>query len=233
MNLNIDNKTKQTARLAGFFYAIALFAAGFAYFAREKLINLSDATATSQNITSSESLFRLSLFSDLVMTGAYFFLAILMYQIFKVINKKISLLMLGLIIIGLPVMFISMFSHIVVLELLSGGSYLDVLTMEQVNALTLLFLHIVEGGGFLLTAFIGPWLLPLGYLVKVSGYFPKYFGELLMVSGAIYIAALCTSLLSSNYLNIFTPTVFIVPGLIEIAFALWLLIKGANVESKN
>jgi hypothetical protein len=41
--------------------------------------------------------------------------------------------------------------------------------------------------------FFGLWLLPLGYLVVKSGYFPKVIGVLLAIAGAGYLVDLFTS----------------------------------------
>jgi hypothetical protein len=213
-------------RRAGALYTAALFTAGFSYFARDGLVDIEDIEATMRSIEASETLFRLAILGDIVLMALYFFLAMTLYQAFREVRKTPAMLMAGLVLVGLPVMLVNIFSHVLILEMVHGQSHVGAFSPEQLNGLAYLFLSPAEGGGFLLTALIGPWLLPLGYLVYISGRFPKLLGIAIVAAGIIYLAALCASVLSDRYLEIFTPLVFTVPGIIEIVTALWLLFGG-------
>jgi hypothetical protein len=47
----------------------------------------------------------------------------------------------------------------------------------------------MQHNGYLIASlFFGLWLLPLGYLVIKSGYFPKPLGVLLIIGGIAYTA---------------------------------------------
>jgi hypothetical protein len=66
----------------------------------------------------------------------------------------------------------------------------------------------------------------MGYLVFKSGFLPRILGVLLIINGLGYLidsfAALLLPALNVN-LVLFT-------GWVEVVFALWLVIKGVNVE---
>jgi len=69
----------------------------------------------------------------------------------------------------------------------------------------------------------------LGYLIYKSGFFPKVLGILFIAAGVGYLIDSFALLLSSTYET--TPTIIAVLIAVgEIAFPLWLLIKGVNVE---
>jgi len=69
----------------------------------------------------------------------------------------------------------------------------------------------------------------LGYLIFKSGYFPKVLGVLFIAAGFGYLIDSFALLLSNSYTT--TPGIIaMVISISEIAFPLWLLIKGVNWE---
>ena len=70
------------------------------------------------------------------------------------------------------------------------------------------------------------WLLPLGYLVFKSGFLPRILGILLIIAGLGLLIDSVTLLLFPNF--DVTASLFTFIG--DPLFALWLLIKGVNVE---
>ncbi len=88
--------------------------------------------------------------------------------------------------------------------------------------------------GYLIAGiFFGLWLLPLGYLVYRSGYFPRVLGIMLMVG--------CFGYLTDAFVTSLFPSVGATVGLIfrwvasiaEISFLLWLLIMGAKILAQD
>ncbi|HMD90072.1 MAG TPA: DUF4386 domain-containing protein [Anaerolineaceae bacterium] len=118
--------------------------------------------------------------------------------------------------------------HFAALILLSGASYLQVFSTAQIIALVMLFLDLHNYGYSIVDIFFGLWLFPLGYLVFKSGYFPKILGVLLMIACFGYLIQFFTTFLFPAYQALATPGLAVVT-LAELAFALWLLIKGAKL----
>ncbi|MCD4844290.1 MAG: DUF4386 domain-containing protein [Methanosarcinales archaeon] len=83
---------------------------------------------------------------------------------------------------SVSVQFINALNQFAVLLLLSGADYLIVFGANQLNALVMLFLNLHKYGYFIAQIFFGLWLLPLGYLIFKSGYFPKILGILVMIA---------------------------------------------------
>jgi len=74
----------------------------------------------------------------------------------------------------------------------------------------------------------GIHILVLGYLVFKSGYIPKIVGVLLVVASLCYLLQSIGNILFPQYEEIFATIGFL--SIVELAFPLWLLIKGVNVE---
>ncbi len=72
-------------------------------------------------------------------------------------------------------------------------------------------------------------MLILGYLIIKSGYFPKVLGILFVAAGIGYLIDTIGLLLVPGYTS--TPgLIAMVIALAEIAFPIWLLVKGVNTD---
>jgi hypothetical protein len=112
---------------------------------------------------------------------------------------------------------------------LSGADYLIVFGANQLNALVMLFLNLHKYGYFIAQIFFGLWLLPLGYLIFKSGYFPKILGILVMIACFGHLLEFFQVFLFPGY------EVIAYPGLVaamigEFSLMFWLLIKGVKVQ---
>jgi hypothetical protein len=70
------------------------------------------------------------------------------------------------------------------------------------------------------------WLLPLGYLIYRSGFFPKILGVLMVIAGAGNMIDFLAFFLLTNLNWQIAGFAF----LAELPFPLWLLLKGVNLE---
>jgi hypothetical protein len=98
------------------------------------------------------------------------------------------------------------------------------------NALVLLFMNVNAFVIIIWGLLFGFHLLLLGYLVYKSDFWPKVLGILLVIGSVGYLAQSYGHILFPQYDNILSTVVIVlsIPG--ELAFTLWLLIKGINVE---
>jgi hypothetical protein len=74
-------------------------------------------------------------------------------------------------------------------------------------------------------------MLILGRLVVRSGYFPRVLGYGLVAAAIVYLAGSFTRFLFPEYVSFITP-VYIVPLVAELAFCLWLLVKGIRPSGR-
>ncbi len=225
------NSLKKTARVAGVLYLLVI---AFGMFA-ELYVNLSlivpgDATTTASNITASELLFRIGFMSGLFHHTCFLLLVLALYKLLKPVNKNHALLMVVFGLGAVPIMMLNMLNQFAALLLLSGVDYLTVFTIDQLQALALLFLNFHSHGYFIAGMFSGLFLLPLGYLVFKSGYVPRILGVLLMIGCFGYLIELFTVFVFPSY-EMISYLGLAVAIIAEFSLTFWLLLKG--VKEKN
>lgn len=79
-------------------------------------------------------------------------------------------------------------------------------------------------------AYFGAWLVPLGYLVIKSGYFPRLLGILLIAGSFGYFALQVMTFLAPSAPDALTAGFVAIGGIPEILFMLWLVVFGARVD---
>ena len=225
------NSIKKTARVAGFLYIIGGFSMAFAQlYVRSSLIVWGDATATANNIMTSESLFRIGFVIELIGMTCFVLVPLFLYKLLKPVNKNHALLMVIIFIISVPIMAINMLNHFAALQLLSGDGYLKVFEADQLHALVMFFLELHSYGYLIAQIFFGLWLLPLGFLVFKSGFIPRILGILLMIASFGYMIQFITIFLFPSYSSIISPVTGTLAGIGELSFMFWLLIRGVNLS---
>ena len=232
LNSIIDLSQRKAARVAGVLYLLLIIFGIVAEGIRQSLIVSDDAAETVANIMDSEGLYRLSFTSDLFMIGCFLLLPLAFYVLFKPVNKNQASLVVIFVLVSVPIMLINMLFHFSALLLLSDADYLTVFETDQLHALVMVFLDLYTAGVMIATIFHGLWLLPLGYLVYKSGYFPRVLGVFLMLA--------CFGFLIESFQYFLAPDYEVItyPGLVaeiigEFGFCGWLLIKGAKIPSKD
>ncbi|MBA7480944.1 hypothetical protein ES707_16411 [subsurface metagenome] len=214
------------ARVAGFLYLIMVPFAIFGIKWASSLIVPGDATITASNIMASESLFRLSIVSALIVQIVHILLVLVLYKLLKPVNKTHALLMVIFMLVAVPIAMLNELNRFAALLLSSGADYLTAFTADQLPAQVMLFLNLQEHGVFIAQIFWGLWLFPMGYLVFKSGFLPRILGILLIIAGFGYLINSVTFFLFPNFDAIIIQFTFY--G--ELLLPLWLLIKGVNVE---
>src|SRR6266567_4160763 len=98
---------KKTARIAGAIYLTMLFTAPFSLiYVPSKLIVRGNAAATADNILAHETMFRLSIFGDLIGHIIFICLAVVLYRLLGSMNKTWAMLMLSFVLVSAAVGFL-------------------------------------------------------------------------------------------------------------------------------
>jgi hypothetical protein len=219
------------ARFAGVLYLIITAAAIVAHMViPEQFIVTGDAAATAANIAANEVTFRLgAVGSELIILLSEIVLSVVLYVLLKPVSKTLSLVTAVSRLAMTTIHGLNLLNYYFVFQLLNGADFATAFSPDQVNALVTLFLDAHSIGFTIGIAFLVPHVLILGYLIYQSGYFPKVLGVLFVAAGIGYLFDAIGLLLVPSY----TTT----PGLIqmviaaaEIAFPIWLLVKGVNMN---
>ena len=221
------NSPQKTARVAVFVFLV-IFGLGMSaeLFIRPNIIVPGDAATTVNNITASESLFRLSLVSDLIRQAFMMLLPLVLYKLLKPVDRDIAMLMVIFALVSVPITMLNELTHYAALLLSSGADYLTAFEADQLQAVVMFFLDLRQYGTFI-PQVLSLWLFLLGYLVfklDYSGYIPRILGVLLVVASFGYLIDGFGMLLLPSYdVSIALFTFF---G--ELLLMLWLLWGGAR-----
>ena len=221
-------------RVFGLTFLIRFIPAIFGeFFVRSSLVVPGDAATTATNIMASEGLFRAGIASMLIVFVLDVVAILALYVVLKPVNRNLSLLAAFFGLIHVAIAGLNLLTDFLALLLLSGADYLTVFEPDQLHALVLLLLNSHRYGFQLGLFFFSLHLFVLGYLVFKSGYLPRILGVFLIVSSFGYLLDSFALILLPNYADYedIIVMVLFLPNLIgELALALWLLIKGVNVE---
>src|SRR2546429_9007829 len=119
--------TVKAARIAGGIYLTLVFPAPFSLiYVPSKLIVRGNAAATATNILGHETMFRLSIFGDLIGQVIFICLGVAFYRLLRDVNKSWALLLLGFVLVSAAVCFLNVINDIAALLLFRGGEFLTV-----------------------------------------------------------------------------------------------------------
>ena len=217
---------KARARLAGVFEALEGFTSSWGQVTvLGKLLVAGNATATAANILQHETLFRWGFVSSLLGVAFHLGWGFLFYQLFRPVNKSVSLCAAFVILITCALQAVTALLYFAPLLVLTAGSSLSALTQPQLQALAYAFLKFNGLTMDTNLVFFGLWCVLTGYLIFRSTFLPRILGVLLAIDGLGWMMYMSPPL--GHYL--FLP-IAVACGLAEIPLQLWLLVFGVNNE---
>lgn len=224
---------KKLSRIAGFCYLIVIATGLFSeVFVRQALSVSNDALTTAQNIKTHEMLFRWGFVADLINFVIGLPTILIVYHIFKHVNKLLLQLALAFVIIQTAIIAVNLLNQISPLLLLSNDTYLNAFQPNQLAALSLLSLNIQIQGYALGLVFFGFYCLIIGYVIYKSNLIPKTLGILYAFAGFCYLINSFTMFLSKGFANPLFLYLAIPIFIGELSLCLWLLIKGIDTSKR-
>jgi hypothetical protein len=221
---------QRTARWAGLLYLLVVVTGPFVLiYVPGKLYVAGDPSATAANILAHESLFRTHIVVGIVAELLFVGVVLTLYRLLRDAGPGLAGLMVILILVDVPLAFLGSANEAATLALLRDPGYLASFGAAQRDALATLLMLFDQKGIAVSEVFWGLWLLPLGILVRRSGFLPRFLGVWLFANGLAYLAISGTGLLAPQHLGIVTKVA--TPVLFgEMALMLWLLIVGARAR---
>ena len=213
------------ARIAGLFYLLTIVARMLVeIFVRNRLVVPENAAATASNIMRQESAWRWGFAGDIVAFASYIALTAMLYELFRPVNKSLSLVAAFFGLVASVVQSISSLFHLAPLFLLGEAPYLKAFTVDQLQALALVFLRLRAAAYHNIgLVFFGLYLLLLGILILRSTFLPRILGVLMILAGLSYVLFLSPPLARS-----LQPYILVFPGVGQISLCLWILAIGVN-----
>jgi len=221
------------ARIAGVFYLLVFLTGGFALFAGGRFVVPGDAAATATNILTHESSFRFGLAANLIATAFYIVVTALFYELFKPVNRSVSLLAAFFSLVGCATGSVSLLLLLAPLVVLKGAQNLSAFKLEELQALTLMFLKLLGQANNIGLVFFGFYCLLIGYLIFRSTFLPRILGAAMTLAGLGWLTGSFASFLSPPFAIHLFPYIML-PGMLgEGALTVWLLVKGVNEQRWN
>jgi Domain of unknown function (DUF4386) len=221
---------RRLARIAGCLYLVVAVGGMFAeLFVRSSIVEPGNAAATADNIRASSTLFRAGFIADLVQATFFLLTAMALYLLLRHVHELVARAMVVFVAVSVAIMCLNLLNQWVALQVATGEGPASAFGSAGSDALTGLFADMHRSGYLIAQMFFGLWLLPLGYLVLRSGWFPKVLGVLLIVGCFGYLVDLFVQFLVPGIAEGIELFVLAPAAVGELAFIAWLLVKGVPV----
>jgi hypothetical protein len=183
---------------------------------------------TAHNIQTHELLYRLSLAAHVVVTVTNIPMALIFYELFKVVNRRLALLDVFFGLVATAVEAAGILSQFTPVVLLSGSKYANGLPAPQLHALAYLPGDLSTIDYAIYGVFYGLDFVCVAYLVFTSTFLPRAIGVLLAIDALNYLVNGFTTMLAPGvaaHLGAWTglPTI-----IAEGSLCLWLLLVGVD-----
>ena len=215
-------------RLIGFLYLLVILFAGSSQgYVRGSLVIYGDGEATAFNIAENMGLFRWGLVLDLTAFILDALISVLLYQLFRPVDKSLAMVSSALRLIAHPAIgSLNLLNHYLAGEVLGGSDYLSVFDPIQLEAFSMLFMEAHRYGYLIAGGFFGIHCLLLGILIYRSAFMPKWLGLLLIGSAAGYVVETFVNFGIPGYEGYTALIVGVSAALGEISLTLFLIYKG-------
>jgi len=221
-----DGSPRKIALVAGLGLLIMALLAPFAVFGvLDTLVVSGDPTATFNNISASEGLFRSGIAAFLIVIMLDVVVAWALYLLLRPVNRTIALLTAWLR-LAFAAVFASVLVNLLDAAQLVAGAEQSTLQPDQLHAQVASSIASFDYGwtGIALAVF-GLHLFGLGYLLFKSADFPKFLGVLVFLAGAGYLIDSFGTILVPEYSLTIGAFTFVGEALL-ILWLFWRAIKG-------
>ena len=221
---------RQLARIAGSLYLIVILAGVFIFgFVPATIFVQGDLAATAHNLQAHELLYRLGLAVHVAVLPLNVPLALILYDLFKVVSRRVALLVIFFSLVGTAVEGASLVNQFAPLALLGSGPYSSAMPAAQLQALAYLQLDLHSTGYNVGQVIYACYLLAAAYVVLKSTFFPRVVGLLLAIGALSYLAYSFASFLSPDFAAHLVPYIQL-PSLVgEGSLCLTLLAGAINL----
>ena len=231
MPSSFDQAPQRALRLAGLCYlgiiALGLFGEAFV---RGALVVAGDPAATARAIAAAPLLWQAGIVGDLLMHVLDVPVIVVMYLLLKPVSEPLALMATLINLVQTAVLAANKLTLLVPTYLLAPGAHRLAFTPEQLQALSSLAIK-AHGYGFGVgLIFFGIGCLVRGYLIVQSGFLPRTLGVLMILAGLSYLINSFALLLAPALAAWLFPVVLVPAFVGELLFALWLVVKGVNLD---
>jgi Domain of unknown function (DUF4386) len=221
---------RRLARIAGGLYLVNIVLGAFAIGVVPTLLTGPNVAATVRNIAAHELLYRLGLVAHVVVTLTNIPMAVIFYDLFKVVSRRLALLDVFFTLVATAVEVASLPGQFTPLLLLGARHYAHALPPAQLHALAYLPGDLSNIDYSIYTVFYGLDILCVAYLVYSSTFMPKVIGVLLAIDTLAYLVNGFTTMLAPGVAAHLVPWIGLPTIFGEGSLSLWLLLRGVDTS---
>jgi hypothetical protein len=217
------------ARMAGALWLIVILASIVAVLGGASLDVRGDPGTLAANVLASASKIRLVFVITFFGKICYLGFTVLLYELLKPVNKSVALFGAFCGLAGLLSGAAGSINLLTALSLLEESRRAIEPAASQLEGAAKIFLGTVPrfSGE---DVWFGFQILSVGYLIVRSHFIPRAIGVLLVLGGLSFLIASFTNVVSPVLGARVAPVILPIAVLGEAALALWLLVRGGNVE---
>ena len=184
-----------------------------------------NATATATNLLAHATLFRAGLAFDLVANCLYIALTVLLYGLFRPVDRNLALLAMAFSLFGCATQIIGGLLRVAPFALLVDNQLLSAFTPQQLQAAALFSLRMFGRVFHISFVLFGFFEMVLGYLILKSTFLPRWLGWLFIVAGVGGATFLWPPFATSIF-----PVILALDAA-ELILAIWLVVKGPAIDT--
>jgi hypothetical protein len=231
---DIPSSPKRLARIAGVLYLLLGIFGGFAQgFLYPKIYVAGDAAKTAGNLITNSGLVRIGVAADLFQATVWVFVALTLYRLLRHVNRSAASAMVILASIGAGITMLNAVFEFEGLRIATGAMNLAGFGGASSNGLALLMVDAQHYGLLIASIFMGLWLVPLGYLAFMSGWFPRALGVVLIAAGACYLVDVFAAFLVPDFGKAIHGYITIPSIIAEVWTLVYLLAIGVNTKKSD
>lgn len=189
-----------------------------------RLVVRGDAAATARNVLANEAVFRVGIAGALLAVAFHILTGVLVYYLLKPVSRTFALLTVLLLVVASGIQASAALMQSGALVALKGTVSLGAFAVEQREAIALLLLDWNNQTYDFYLVFFGLWCIALGALMMRATFVPRVLGAGMVLAGVGYLPYLYPPLANSLY------PYNLVLGVGELAFVLWLAIRGVDAR---
>lgn len=219
--LEISPRVK--ARLAGLFQVLEAVAVSGQMYILGMFVVTRNPEATAANILANEPMFQLGFTCSLIAVVCNLVRGLFIYELFKPVSGSISVFAVFVFLVGCTIQALAGLLYLgplIVLKSVASGY-----STTQLQELAYVFVSLSKQTFNTYVAFFGLWLAVLGCLIVRSDFMPRIIGVLVFVCGVGWMFYLFPPLARQMFPLMLTGSLI---G--EAPLALWLLVKGVDVQ---
>lgn len=208
---------------------LAYFVVGIvAMYLLKGLVVKGDVAATAQLILAHPALYQLSASIDLVGNAIYIVLTAMLYELFRPVNRSYALTAAFLSLTGCIVQIVAGLLRVAAPVALGDAQLVSGLGAQQVQLAVMLGLKMYSRAYLISFPMFAMFELVIGYLILKSTFLPRWLGIWWLLAGIGWLIFLWPPIAANVQ-----PLVIAVGGTAEVVFALWLVVKSADIARKR